>query len=577
MTLEATTKLEEGTPLTFLGKSVEINQAERSISLQLPLAYCMQLLEPYGIDDAQPPSSLEELDFAAPSWTSNNLDAKQSKLYRDTVGALSRVTLVRPDIGFAVEQLRRSLSRPTENDEVQLRKVLGYLRGTHAYSTKLQPPRRWTRAKSLDLLAFASTSWTEARRSTFGVSLFLMGVPLAASSRQQAIGVQAAELNSVGLACAMAVHTKILLHQLQIDKPMSLRVLTGGSLAMQLGLSKHNRHVELCSVFGQFQLSKVHVHQDLAAYLTYNPPASGLRWLLPKLRMHIKIVEARALPTVLCEKEAFFLGSPCSFYIGVISLTPMMAQLDLDQLEQPASEELTLTAYARQLWGKEPEKPSKIPELQLASLPQTSLQRKELAKMTAKSLEKIALDRTALQMNLDSLLRKSLRKEELTEERACPLRAQSFTATPDEGWRALAYNCAALIQKAFRNQLREHELDKKNNIPQLHLQLCPSTTQGGALKSSLRKQLRMTSSHRLSFTSLLSIFLFILMVNSLTLHSLSLPSSIRSLTCTSLSFHIRSLDQQPGSYSLSFHIRSLDQQPGSYSLSFHIRSLDQQP
>ena len=32
MTLEATTKLEEGTPLTFLGKSVEINQAERSIS-----------------------------------------------------------------------------------------------------------------------------------------------------------------------------------------------------------------------------------------------------------------------------------------------------------------------------------------------------------------------------------------------------------------------------------------------------------------------------------------------------------------------------------------------------------------
>ena len=248
MTLESTTKLEEGTPLTFLDKSVEINQAERSISLQLPLAYYMQLLEPYGLEDATPPSSLEELDFAAPSWTSNNLDAKQSKLYRDTVGALSRVTLVRPDIGFAVEQLRRSLSRPTENDEVQLRKVLGYLRGTHAYSTKLQPPRRWTRAKSLDLLAFASTSWTEARRSTFGVSLFLMGVPLAASSRQQAIGVQAAELNSVGLACAMAVHTKILLQQLQIDKPMSLRVLTGGSLAMQLGLSKHNWHVELCSV-----------------------------------------------------------------------------------------------------------------------------------------------------------------------------------------------------------------------------------------------------------------------------------------------------------------------------------------
>ena len=38
MTLESTTKLAEGTPLTFLGKSVELNQAERSISLQIPLA-----------------------------------------------------------------------------------------------------------------------------------------------------------------------------------------------------------------------------------------------------------------------------------------------------------------------------------------------------------------------------------------------------------------------------------------------------------------------------------------------------------------------------------------------------------
>ena len=173
----------------------------------------------------------------------------------------------------------------------------------------------------------------------------------------------------------------------------------------------------------------------------------------------------------------------------------MMAQLDLAQLERPASEELTLTAYARQLWGKEP--------------------------------EKLNIERTALQMNLDSLLRKSLRKEELTAERACPLMAQSFPAKPDEGWRASAYNCAALIQTAFRTQLWELELDKKNNIPQLHLQLCPSPIQGGALKSSSRKQLRMTSSHRLSFTRLLSIFM-ILMVSSLTLTSLSLPSSFRT-------------------------------------------------
>ena len=347
MTLESTTKLEDGTPLTFLGKSVELNQAEKSISLQIPLASYMQLLEQHGFDEQQP-SSLEELDFAAPRWN-KNLDAKQSKLYKETVGALSRMALTRPDAAFAIQQLRQSLGKPTENDEVQLRKVLGYLRRTQAYMIKLQPPRRWTRAKSLDLLAFASTSWTEARKSTFGVSLFLMGVPLTASSRQQATGVRAAELSSVGLACTLAAHTKLLLQQLGFDKPMSLRVLTGGSLAKQLGLSKHHRHVQLDSCFGQFQLSKVQVHQDFAAMLTYNPPASELHWLLPKLKMHNKTAEARALPTVLCEKEAFFLGSPCSFYIGVVSLTPIMAQLDLAQLERTVFEQLTLTAYATQL------------------------------------------------------------------------------------------------------------------------------------------------------------------------------------------------------------------------------------
>ena len=290
------------------------------------------------------------------------------------------MALTRPDAAFAIQQLRQSLGKPTENDEVQLRKVLGYLRRTQAYEIKLQPPRRWTRAKSFDLLAFASTSWTEARKSTFGVSLFLMGVPLAASSRQQATGVGAAELTSVGLACAMAAHTKILLQQLGLDKPMSLRVLTGGSLAMQLGLSKHNRHVQLDSVFGQFQLSKVQVHQDFAAMLTYNPPASELHWLLPKLKMHNTTAEARALPTVLCEKEAFFLGSPCSFYIGVVSLTPMMAQLDLAQLERTAFEQRTLTAYATQL---------DLAQLERIDLDQ--LERDQLERIGLDQLERIAL------------------------------------------------------------------------------------------------------------------------------------------------------------------------------------------
>ena len=63
-----------------------------------------------------------------------------------------------------------------------------------------------------------------------------MGVPLAASTRQAT--TRAAEVDSVRLACAMAFHTKTLLQDLELVHPMYFRLLTGGPLAMQLGLSK---------------------------------------------------------------------------------------------------------------------------------------------------------------------------------------------------------------------------------------------------------------------------------------------------------------------------------------------------
>ena len=78
-----------------------------------------------------------------------------------------------------------------------------------------------------------------------------MGVPCAASTTIQATSTRAAELDSVRMACAIAIHTKSLLQDLVLEQPISLRVLTGGSLAMQLGLSRRSRHIQLWSRFGQ--------------------------------------------------------------------------------------------------------------------------------------------------------------------------------------------------------------------------------------------------------------------------------------------------------------------------------------
>ena len=52
MPLEDTRQLDEKTPLNFMGRSLEYNRAERSISLHLPSAFYLQLLRRYSLEDS---------------------------------------------------------------------------------------------------------------------------------------------------------------------------------------------------------------------------------------------------------------------------------------------------------------------------------------------------------------------------------------------------------------------------------------------------------------------------------------------------------------------------------------------
>ena len=50
--LQDTSQLDEHTPLSFLGKSLEYNRAENSISVHLPEAFYLELLRRYSLEDA---------------------------------------------------------------------------------------------------------------------------------------------------------------------------------------------------------------------------------------------------------------------------------------------------------------------------------------------------------------------------------------------------------------------------------------------------------------------------------------------------------------------------------------------
>ena len=246
--LKDTNKLGDKNPLIFQDRSLELNQAEKSISLSLTSAFIQQLLCRHNLQDATA-TSLPQEELEQEASRSIILDASRTKLYKETVGALVWASMSRPDISFWAQTLAKSLAKPTETNERQLVKVLLYLKGTRHFSISLQPPRKLERAKSWELIAFSGAAWPEVGRSIVNVSLFLMGVPLATSTTTQATTPKATQLASVRLACRMAFHTKLLLQQLRVEKTLSLRVLLGGPLAEQLGLSRKARHLDFSSWF----------------------------------------------------------------------------------------------------------------------------------------------------------------------------------------------------------------------------------------------------------------------------------------------------------------------------------------
>ena len=236
--------------------------------------------------------------------------------------------------------LTQSLNQPTQHDNQQLRKVLGYVRETLHYSLSLQPAkeRAEEKAQSLELVAFSASAWTSESSSTSTTCLTLWGVSLTASCKTSCAQTQEeAELNAVRLALNIASHTKSFLQHLGLDQlsqlvGINLRTTSwhdvlekGRPLALQLGLSRRNKHIQL----GQLRISKVHPQKNLAHSLANNAPR---KMLLAKLRVTKEAAETGALTTVRGQEVAF-LESSSSLLVGMVALEqPPMAQLHPCQL-----------------------------------------------------------------------------------------------------------------------------------------------------------------------------------------------------------------------------------------------------
>ena len=300
----------------------------------------MELLKRHNLEEVEPTTSLQqdELEQSA-SGQDCTSEAENKEPFRKTVGDLEWLARAcRPDLSFVTHSLTQSFDTPTKGQEMQLQKVLAYLKGTQHYSLSLHPTTKITQEEPQleQLVAFSSTSWTGALEATSTASLNLWGACLIASCKQSGAQTQElAEVESLQLALALASWTRTFLQQLALDKlgdmHISLRttcwkqeLVPGRPLAMLLGLSRRNRHIELD---GQLRLSRVSFHKNLAHSLSHNAPE---QLMLAKLKIDTEAEEALALSTVRCPGSASF--SSCSSLVGMILVVPPQMAPKLRQL-----------------------------------------------------------------------------------------------------------------------------------------------------------------------------------------------------------------------------------------------------
>ena len=160
----------------FLG--LEVNYTHDGLFLS-QTKYALDILSRAGLLDGKP--------VFTPLSTSTHLTShgeafSDPTLYRSLVGALKYLTITRPDLSYAVNQVSQFLHAPTTAHFQAVKRILRYVKGSLSLGLV------YRRSATIPLVAYSDADWArcvETRRSTYGYSVFLGGNIVSWSAKKQ--------------------------------------------------------------------------------------------------------------------------------------------------------------------------------------------------------------------------------------------------------------------------------------------------------------------------------------------------------------------------------------------------------
>lgn len=228
----------------FLG--INVTRSSRGLFLSQH-QYALEILERAHMSNCKPIAT--PIDTRAKLSATDGAPVSDPSLYHSLAGALQYLTLTRPDITYAVQQVCLFMHDPREPHFTVLKRILRYIRGTPQLGLHLR------RSSDHRLVAYSDTDWAgcpDTRKSTSGYCIFIGDNLVSWSSkRQQTVSRSSAdaEYRAVANAVAEACWLHQLLHELRRPPDRATIVYCDNVSAMYLSTNpvQHQRtkHIEI--------------------------------------------------------------------------------------------------------------------------------------------------------------------------------------------------------------------------------------------------------------------------------------------------------------------------------------------